>query len=97
MDRNIGDIVGNIDGNSVIYVREKDVLFCKNTTIPFPVISRIIFKSKLDINRIPEKDLTITKQGVWINMGCLKTTIENCKSIEKEVLKIKNSDRKRKV
>ena len=35
-------VVGSIDGYDVIYVEGKNMIFCKNTILPFPLIKRII-------------------------------------------------------
>ena len=34
--------VGEINGNEVIYISEKNVIFCKNTAVKFPIIEHII-------------------------------------------------------
>lgn len=82
------EVVGNIDGNDVIYVLEKDILFCKNTTVSYPIIERII-RSANSREEIPEKNLTIHKDGDFINFGCLHTTLGNCREINKNVKKFK--------
>lgn len=35
-------VVGSIDGYDVIYVEGKNMIFRKNTILPFPLIKRII-------------------------------------------------------
>ena len=74
-------VVGSIDGYDVIYVEGKNMIFCKNTILPFPLIKRII-RGGLCRETIEEKNLTITQ------LGCLTTTRENCEAIIKEVNKI---------
>lgn len=86
----MSEIVGVIEGYDVIYVPEKDVLFCKNTSVKFPVIERIIKYSTEEKNEIPEKNLTITKDNGIIHLGCLTTTIDNCLNIRRKVRQIKN-------
>ena len=54
--------VGEINGNEVIYISEKDVIFCKNTAVKFPIIECII-RNKEDKGEIPEKNLTIIKDN----------------------------------
>ena len=80
-------VVGSIDGYDVIYVEGKNVIFCKNTALPFPLIKRII-RGGLCRETIEEKNLTITQDGSIIQLGCLTTTRENCEAIIKEVNKI---------
>lgn len=80
--------VGEINGNEVVYIPEKDVIFCKNTAVKFPVIERII-RNREDKGEIPEKNLTITKDNGVVHLGCLTTTMENCLDIRRRVNKLK--------
>lgn len=80
--------VGEIQGYDVIYVPEKDVIFCKNTTLSFPLIERIV-RGSMDRTSIPEKELVIIKDDNVVHLGCLTTTMENCLKIRKQVNKLK--------
>ena len=80
--------VGEIQGYDVIYVPEKDVIFCKNTTLSFPLIERIV-RGSMDRTSIPEKELVIIKNDNVVHLGCLTTTMENCLEIRKQVNKLK--------
>lgn len=80
--------VGEIQGYDVLYVPEKDVIFCKNTTLSFPVIERII-KGSMERTSIPEKELVIIKNNNTVHLGCLTTTMENCLEIRKQVNRLK--------
>ena len=80
--------VGEIQGYDVIYVPERNQIFCKNTAVNFSTIERIIRGSTMR-EIIPEKDLTITKDMGIITLGCLTTTMENCLSIRRNVNKLK--------
>jgi hypothetical protein len=80
--------VGEIDGYDVIYVPEKDQVFCKNTAINFPTIERIV-RGSLIMATIPEKKLVVTKEGNIVTLGCLTTTMNNCLSIRHNVNKFK--------
>lgn len=80
-------IVGSIEGYDVIYVEGKNVIFCKNTALPYPLIKRII-RGNTCRETITEKNLTVTQDGSIIQLGCLTTTRENCEAIIKEVNKI---------
>lgn len=81
-------VVGNIQGHDVIYVPERNQIFCKNTAVNFSTIERIIRGSTMR-ETIPEKDLTITKDMGIVTLGCLTTTMENCLSIRRKVNKLK--------
>lgn len=79
--------VGEIQGHDVIYVPEKDSIFCKNTIVKYKVIKHIIKGSNLR-SEIPEKKLVITKNDCVITLGCLTTTISNCNEISKNISKL---------
>lgn len=78
--------VGEIENYDVLYIPEKDVIFCKNTVVKYSVIKRIV-KSSNSRDEIPEKELVITKDSNIIHFGCLTTTISNCNNIAKNVAK----------
>ena len=80
--------VGQISGYDVIYVPERNQIFCKNTAVNFSIIEKIIRGSTMK-ETIPEKDLTITKDMGIVTLGCLTTTMENCLNIRKQVHKLK--------
>lgn len=80
--------VGSIGGHDVIYVPERNQIFCKNTAVDYSLIERIIRGNTMR-ETIPEKDLTITKDMGIVTLGCLTTTMENCLSIRKNVNKLK--------
>ena len=83
-------IVGKIQDHDVIYVPEKDILFCKNTTMPYSVMRLALIDSPVDRLEL-KSDLVMTRgeNGV-IQMACLTTNIENIKEINKQIKKIKN-------
>ena len=80
--------VGEINGNKVVYVPEKNIIFCKNTAVKFPIIERII-RNGMDKGEIPEKNLTIIKDNGIVHLGCLTTTMENCLNIRRRINKLK--------
>lgn len=80
--------VGEIQGHDVIYIPERNQIFCKNTAVNYSLIERIVRGSTIR-EKIPEKDLTITKDQGIVTLGCLTTTMENCLSIRKNVNKFK--------
>lgn len=80
--------VGEIQNYDVFYIQEKDIIFCKNTALSFPLIERII-RGSVDRTSIPEKELTIIKDDNIVHLGCLTTTMQNCLNIRKQVNKLK--------
>lgn len=80
--------VGLIEGYDVIYIPEKNQVFCKNTAINFSIIEKIIRGNTIR-ETIPEKDLTITKDMGIVTLGCLTTTMENCRAIMRSINKLK--------
>lgn len=81
--------VGRIDGYDVLYLPEKDYLFCKNTVVTLEAMRSIITECK-DRYVIPEKNLTIFISNNEIQFGCLTTTIDNCKNIYKTIKNLKD-------
>lgn len=77
-------IVGDIQGYNVVYIPEKDIIFCKNTTIKREAILQAI-NSKLDRVSIEEKNLTICKDRNLIVLGCLNTTKQNINNIIRNI------------
>lgn len=80
--------VGEIEGHDVIYVPERNQIFCKNTTVNYSLIEKIVRGNTMR-ETIPEKNLTITKDMGVVTLGCLTTTMENCLSIRRNVIKLK--------
>ena len=85
--------VGRIEGHDVIYVPERDILFCKNTTMPYKVMKAALLDDPTDRLEL-KKDLTMTRDGEIIRLACLTTNIENCIEINKKIKKIKQDGRR---
>lgn len=81
--------VGEIEGYDVIYIPEKNQIFCKNTAINFSLIEKLVRSSSLR-ETVPEKKLTIVKDQGIVTLGCLTTSMSNCLEIRKKVNKLKN-------
>ena len=77
-------VVGEIEGYDVLYIPERDIVFCKNTTIPYKVLKRILFEDTVDRVEL-KKDLMFYSNKNSISFGCLTTTLENCKLINKNI------------
>ncbi len=87
------EIVGKIEGYDVIYIPEKDILFCKNTTMPYKVMKAALLDSPIDRMEL-KKDLTMTVSEGIVQLACLTTNIENVKEINKNIKKIRNNGRR---
>lgn len=87
-------IVGTVEGYPVIYILEKDIIFCKNTAVSYTLLKRL-YDSPFTKERIDEKSLTITKEQHFVTFGCLTTTKEYCRTVIKNINKIKNEQSNR--
>lgn len=79
-------IVGKIEHHDVLYLPEKDLVYCKNTVFPYKLMEEHLIKSSLDKIKIKE-DFVITKHGNSIKLSCLNTTLNNIKNINKNIKK----------
>ena len=82
-------IVGTVEGYPVIYILEKDIIFCKNTAVSYTLLKRL-YDSPFSREKIEEKSLTIIKEEHFVTFGCLTTTKEYCQTVIKNINKIKN-------
>ncbi len=82
-------VVGEIQGYDVLYIPERDCLFCKNTVLPVSIAKEAL-KSSLDRYEVPDKNLVILLSNFTIDLGCLSTTRENCRNIIKNINKLKD-------
>ena len=78
-------IVGKIENYDVVYIPEKEIIFCKNTAVPYKTIRRLL-KSSSCREEYPEKNLTITKNNSNVSLGCLNTTMSNIWEIDKTIM-----------
>jgi len=81
--------VGYIQEYPVYFIKEKNMLYCKDVTIPYDKIRDALFKSSLDRVHI-KSDITVIKDNSLITIGCLNTTIENLTNINKNIKKLKH-------
>lgn len=82
-------VVGQIQGYDVLYMPEKNYVFCKNTVLPLQVMIDVL-KNNTDRVEIPDKNLVIKISNSTIDMGCLSTTRDNLLDIKKTINKIKD-------
>lgn len=76
--------VGIIEGYPVLYIPEKDCVFCKNTVVNRKLIQTLIDSPNLK-ETVVEKSLTISKHPTEIYLGCLHTNRENLSEIERNI------------
>ena len=76
-----------IENNPVIYLPEKDIIFCKNTAVPYKKVLEALYGAQ-QLTEFPDKNLTIRKDTSVVTLGCLTTTISNCNTIKRNVSKI---------
>ena len=87
-------VVGNINGYDVIYGVEKDIVFCKNTTMPYSILKRA-FKNTLTRQQLKE-DLYYTTDGFNITLGCLSTNKREYQEFIKNIEKNKKQMERKK-
>lgn len=81
--------VGEIEGYPVLYLPEKDLVYCKNTAVPLSTLLSAV-NSGMDRTEIPDKNLSIRVYSNTIELGCLTTTKENFKQIHRNIKKSKH-------
>lgn len=80
--------IGEIQGYDVLYIPERNSVFCKNTVVKVSTLDRIV-RSKEDKGEIPEKNLTITKDNNILCFGCLTTTMSEYKKMKRNISKLR--------
>ena len=83
--------VGFIEEYPVLYLPDKDLIFCKNTVVPVNVMLDA-FNSGIDRVEYKEKNLIMYFLKSEITLGCLKTSPENFREIVKTVKRIKRNE-----
>jgi len=82
-------VVGQIQGYDVLYLPEKNYVFCKNTVLPLQIMLNAL-KNNVDRVEVPDKNLVIKISEFSVEMGCLSTTKENLLSIKRTISKLKD-------
>lgn len=80
--------VGKIEEHPVLYLPEKDLLYCKKVVFPYKTLEEALIESTLERIEIKE-DFIITKKGNSIQLACLTTSISNITLINKNIKKYK--------
>ena len=84
--------VGQIEEYPVLYLPEKDLLYCKKVVFPYKTLEEALINSTLERIELKE-DFIITKKGGLVQLACLTTSISNIKLINKTIKKYKNGER----
>lgn len=84
--------VGEIQGYPVLYIKERDSIFCKNTVCKVSDLEKAIFSS-LNREYIESKDLSIVKDQGILYFGCLTTTLDNVLEIRRKIKQLKHNSK----
>lgn len=87
------EIVGKIENYDVIYLPEKDLVFCKNTTMPYLVMRKALIIDKIDRQELKE-GLIMSINKEIVRLACLTTTLENIQQINTNIQKIKKNGKR---
>ena len=79
--------VGYIEEYPVLYNPKKRHIFCKNTTVDFDLMYKIIFSNTASF-RIESSQLSVVKLGNTVSLGCLSSSLDNVKNILKTIKKL---------
>ena len=83
-------LVGQIQDYDVFYLPERDLVFCKNTVIPYPQLKEVLLDKSLSKYEFKEDIIMTRATSDIIQLACLTTNIENIKQINNQIKKIKN-------
>lgn len=86
------EVVGKIEGYDVLYLPEKELLFCKNTTMPYKTMRYALLEQKVDKLRL-KHDLVMSVDERIVSLGCLITNMENIENINENIKRIRNGKR----
>ena len=84
--------VGQIEEYPVLYIPEKDLLYCKKVVFPYKTLEEALINSTLERIELKE-DFIITKKDGLVQLACQNTNISNIKLINKTIKKYKNGKR----
>lgn len=85
-------IVGQIEGNDVIYDKSEDSIFCKNLKVYAKDIIEA-FESSIDREIVPntsETKLIMRKFSSRVRLGCFNLTIDESKKLIKNIKNARN-------
>ena len=86
-------IVGKIQAHDVYYLPERDLVFCKNTVIPYTKLKEVLLENPVDKYAFKEDIIMTRATENVIQFACLTTNIENIKEINNQIKKIRNGRR----
>ena len=84
--------IGTIQGYPVLYLPERDLVFCKNTVVPYQFLIDS-FNSGIDRVEYKEKNLIMNFFSHEITLGCLTTNVEDFQKMIKTIKKIKRNEK----
>lgn len=84
--------IGTIQGYPVLYLPERDLVFCKNTIVPYQVLYDA-YNSGIDRVEYKEKNLIMNFFSHEIILGCLTTNVEDFQKMIKTIKKIKRNEK----
>lgn len=80
--------IGNIEGYDVLYLPEKDLVFCKNTVLTHTFLKSLL-NTSLDRIEVPEKNLVVRIFPTSIELGCLTSSKDNFRQMSRTINKLK--------
>ena len=86
-------IVGKVQAHDVYYLPERDLVFCKNTVIPYTKLKEVLLEDLVDKYTFKEDVIMTRAAESIIQFACLTTNIENIKEINNQIKKIRNGRR----
>ena len=82
-------VVGKIEDYDVYYVKEKDIVSCKGHVFPYRLLKEKLLDSTEAIIEIKD-DFIIRKSPSFVQLACLTTSMNNIKTINKNIKLIKH-------
>ena len=85
-------VVGKIEDYDVFYIKERDIISCKGHVFTYSILKQNLIDSQEAITKIKD-DFIITKSPSFIQLACLTTSMDNIKTIYKNIKIIRNGKR----
>ena len=82
------EMIGIFGGYPVYYYPELDYILCKNQKCKLTNLHKCV-KNDIDIQQIPDSELTVEKRNNLIVIGCIEDTREQYNELKKEARKVR--------
>ena len=82
-------MIGLFGSYPVYYYPELDYLVCKNQKCKFSKLHACV-KNDIDIQQVPDSEITVEKRHNLIILGCIEDTREHYNELRKEVLRARS-------